>query len=336
MKNRIVHIAFLILAGCALPAIKNENEKVFPPTNDTMLISQARYVSNTSNELVFELDLYHLAGQDFSHYVTNYYLKVNYSYLILPSAGVFQKVDDVQVQATSVASSSSVILIDESGSYDSLDHFNNRTQGIVKLCRDYINPSQYLVGGFSQNGKLGDTPTEFIEPDFSRYSDSELPALFGLAKKTGGKSNLYDAVNQALDKVAATTTPGKNVIVIAHATDEVSSVSLNGVIAKALANQVQVHILYLGSVTNANELAKLSEGTGGLFVSCPTIKELMASFEDLSLILQGSLYVQQVTIKYIPNSGTITSGQELWFTFKTHDTDYNIDNNPIVAYIKIP
>ncbi|HCW06124.1 MAG TPA: hypothetical protein DGG95_02020 [Cytophagales bacterium] len=328
MKNK-AYILFFLFTGCTF-TLPLDKAKVMPPTKETMLIRQSRLVSNTTTDLTFELDLYHLVGRNYGHYITNYFYIVDTSYLLFPT-GKFKIDTAYSLTTASSVPSSTVILIDESGDYDTLDQFNSRSQGITKLCQDFTSPGKYLLGGFSKNGLLQNSPCQFIQADFSTYSQDQLPLIFDLAKKTGGQSNLYDAINTSLDRIANSGNSIQNLIIIAHSRDEVSSVSLQSIITKANVASVQMHVLFLGSETDVNPMAKLAQATGGLFVYCPSIGELMASLENLYTVLQASVYVYRVRIKY--STTNISSGQEFFFQINTHSV---LDTNPLVAYVKIP
>ncbi|HLZ17245.1 MAG TPA: hypothetical protein VKQ08_09400, partial [Cyclobacteriaceae bacterium] len=338
MKNS-AFIILLVLAGCTFPLF-NGDQKTFPASKDTMIIRQVRYVGSSADTLNFEIDLYHVKGYNFEHSVlpANFYndFGLDPSYFVLPTDGTFVLKGSGRFYGAASVPSAAAILADESGSYDTLDRYNNRSQGLTKLCKDFVSPGEFIVGGFSQNGNLTSEPIEFYQTGFSPYQGGEMPFIFDLCKKTGGQSNLYDAVNNALDKLIAGGRTPKNIIVLAHASDEVSSILIDNLIAKANASQVQIHILFRGQVADANPMAKLSEGTKGAFVICPSVGEMMCSFENLYSVLGAADQVYRLNVKYKPSSGTITSGQELWFAIKTHDQYFNIDNNPIVAYVKVP
>lgn len=338
MKNSAL-IFLLSLAACAIPPFE-DNVKVFPPTKDAMVVRQVRYVSHTASTLSFEIDLYHLKGYDYGHLVLPGFFYNDFgldtTYFQFPSTGNFILKGSDRFTGISSVPSSSVILVDESGSYDTLDHFNSRSQGITKLCQDFASPGQFLLGGFSQNGDLKDEPVEFYQTNFSTYTEKQLPFIFDLSKKTGGQSNLYDAVDNSLDHLISEGSSSKNIIILAHSKDESSTALPDQLITKANANQIQIHIIFRGNEEDAHSLAKLAEGTHGTFATCPSVGEMMCSFENLYSVLDAADQVYRLTIKYIPTSGTIVSGQEFLFTIKTHDQYFDIDNNPLVAYVKVP
>lgn len=336
MKNSPIIFLFVLLGCAGLPI--ETHYKAFPETKDAVVVRQARYISNSSTEVIFEIDLYHLRGYDYGHFVSPIYFYNDYldsTFFTFSTSGQFKFLSATTAKANSTTPSSTVILLDESGSYDSLDHFNNRTQGIAKLCQDFVSPSQYILGGFSKNGSLGDQPVVFTPSGFTSYNEDQLPLIFDLTTRTGGKSNLYDAVNAAIDK-SSSITGNRSIIAIARTDDEVSITALNSVAAKAVTQQVQIHMLFLGDVANAGSLPKLAEITGGLFVSCPSIKELMCTFENLYPMLSGLADVYRIRLKFKPATGGVTSGQEFWYPIQVADPVYKIDYNPIVAYIKVP
>ncbi|HTH56401.1 MAG TPA: vWA domain-containing protein [Cyclobacteriaceae bacterium] len=335
MKNSSIIFLFVVLGCAGLPVDKEYNS--FPETKDAIVVRQARYIDNNSTDVTFELDLYHLRGYDYGHIVSSSYFFNDYldsTFFTFSANGQFKFVSAATAKANSTTPSSAVILVDESGSYDTLDQFNSRTQGIVKLCQDFITPSQYMLGGFSKNGNVNNQPADFIQSNLTPYSQDQMPLIFKLTGKIGGKSNLYDAVNGAIDKFSVLNS-NKSIIVLARTNDEVSSSSLNAIIAKATANQIQVHVLFLGTPAVNNSLPKLAESTGGLYVSCPSIKELMCAFENLYSVLSGAANLWRFRVNFKP-AGGVSSGQEFSVAIQVRDPLYKIDYNPIVAYVKVP
>lgn len=336
MKNSAIIFLFILLGCAGLPV--EIDYKAFPETKDVVAIRQARYISHTAADLTFEIDLYHLRGYDYGHFVSPIYFYNDYldsTFFKFSANGGVKFLSAATAKASSIVPSSAVILADESGSYDSLDRFNSRTQGIVKLCQDFESPSQYLLGGFSKNGSLSDQPADFIQSGFNSYREDQLPLIFNLTTKTGGKSNLYDAINSGIDKLTSVTA-NKSIILLARTEDEVSASTLNSVVTKAMANQVQLHVLFIGDVTKVGNLPKLAEITGGIFISCPSIKELMCAFENLYSMLSGLADVYRIRIRIKPTSGGVSSGQEFLYPVQISDPLYKINYNSTVVYIKVP
>lgn len=325
-----------ILFGCAgLPL--DIDYKAYPATKDVIVVRQARYISNTTAAVTFEMDLFHLRGYDYGHWILpNSFLNdyLDSTFFTFPAGGQFKFVNTGTAKSTITTPSSTVILVDESGSYDTLDQSNNRTQGIAKICQDFSGASQYMLGGFSKNGNIADQPAAFIQSNFTSYSKDQLPLIFHLTGETGGKSNLYDAVNNAIDKLSSVS-GNKSVVVLARTDDEVSSTTLSAITAKAITNQIQIHVFFLGNLLTANNLPKLAQITGGLFVSSSNIRELMCAFENLYNVLSGAANLWRFRVAFKP-SGGVSSGQEFIVPMQMRDPLYNIDYNPIAVYVKVP
>ena len=330
-------IGLILLAGCNLVP---DNFSHIQTGNDTAVVLKTTYVSNTSSDVTFDADVTFLVGS--SDYVSIGYLDKNS--LKFGGSGTYTILDFKSAGTQTSSTASSLVLIDQSGSYTEQDSKNMRSKVINKYLHDVKSPSSFALGGFSKGGKLDTEPLE-LGNDFSSEASAVVPYLFDLPARTGGQCVLFDALAQAIEKIKAS--PGShNIVVLAHSTDEGSVATLSSVTAAALLNQVAVHILLLASPVcplcaspvpnpDATVMAKLSQSTGGIFSMCTTEKEMITAFNHLNYLLTVPGLAYTVRVKYAPG-GAVTSGMETFHQFLFHDSHTNLDFNPALHYVKIP
>lgn len=324
MKNRIL-ILFVCLA--CQPYI--DTERALQEGNDTGLTRSAAYVSHTATELVFDTDvslLYQYDGVEDMWYLPQSDFTWGAGYTVL---------DFKTPQIDAKGRSSTVVVMDQSGSYDETDPKNRRSKSADKFFYDVLAPSDFILGASAKGGLLTQEPLELYRPDFSTDAVGQVPYLFGLAKKTGGKNAAYDAMSQAIDKLA-TSTGKRNVVALVHGPDELSLITADALIAKAVAAQVRISIVMLGKADSATPWAKISASTGGLFSLCPSENEMITTFNHLYRLINEVSTVVRMRVKYVPASGSFASGNETTHTLHVRYESQNYDFNPVLVYVKIP
>jgi hypothetical protein len=299
--------------------------------SDLGITRRAALVSNTSSEMVFETDLSFVLGN--SNTLGIGYL--NPGEFSFTGNGSYSILDFNDVQLSRPSKSSFVVLLDQSGSYETTDVKNFRCKSLDKFFHDVTPPSEFLLGAFAKDGLLTPGPVEFYESHFSTDAETQVPYLFNLAKRTSGTSVLLDALDQSIDKLSAE--PGdRNIIALVHGPDQASTISSNLLILKAASKQVKINIIMLGKEEASLELAKVSAGTGGLFSLCPSTDEMTTTFNHLYAMLNDLTHAYRIRVKFTPAAGSITPGMETVHTLSVHDTLYDYDFNPMLVYIKIP
>jgi len=325
MRSRYCIAGLVFLISCT-PYFPGDT-KTLPPWSAVTVTETSTYVSNTTNELVFNAAVCWLGINQYSLTLDSVEFSGPGKYTVLGSSF------DV---AGTVGYSSTVVLIDQSGTYDSVDEYNNRSKGLNKFFQDVQSPGNYLLGGFSSQGKLTTEPVEFFQQEFGNDPAAQMPFLFDLAQLTGGKSSLYDAINAGLSRLSALNSSNKkNIVVLAHAVDGGSTTPPDSLIANALLRSIQINIILLGSA-DPSVMAKLSLSTGGFFIVCPSDLELMAALNLLNHTLTESGSVTNVTIRYEPESGNLSPGEETIHTMVVYYPANNYDFTPLVMYVKIP
>ena len=299
--------------------------------SDTGITRRATLVSNTPSDLVFETDLSFILGYS-SNLQIGY---LNSSEFSFTGNGTYSIVDFNDVELSPPARSSFVVLLDQSGSYETTDVNNFRCKSLDKFFHDVTPPSEFLLGAFAKDGLLPSGPVEFYANHFSTDAEIQVPYLFTLAKRTSGKNNLLDALDQSIDKLSSETGE-RNIIALVHGPDQASVISSDLLILKAMSNQVRINIIMLGKEEDSSALAKVSADTGGLFSLCPGTNEMIATFNHLYAMLNEVTHAYRVTVKFTPAVGGITPGMETVHRLTVHDTLYNYDFSPMLVYTKIP
>jgi len=317
----------LFVVSCTLLP---EDFRHFIKGSDTGITRRAALVSNTPSELIFETDLSFVLGHS-SNLQIGY---LNSSEFSFTATGTYSIVDFNDVELSPPARSSFVVLLDQSGSYETTDVNNFRCKSLDKFFHDVTPPSEFLLGAFAKDGLLPSGPVEFYTNHFSTDAEIQVPYLFSLAKRTSGESNLLDALNQSIDKLSSET-GDRNIIALVHGPDQASVISSNLLILKAMSNQVKINIIMLGKEEDSMALAKVSAGTGGLFSLCPGTNEMITTFNHLYAMLNEVTHAYRVKVKFTPATGSITPGMETVHRLAVHDTLYNYDFSPMLVYTKI-
>jgi len=299
--------------------------------SDTGITRRATLVSNTPSDLVFETDLSFILGYS-SNLQIGY---LNSSEFSFTGNGTYSIVDFNDVELSPPARSSFVVLLDQSGSYETTDVNNFRCKSLDKFFHDVTPPSEFLLGAFAKDGLLPSGPVEFYTNHFSTDAEIQVPYLFTLAKRTSGKNNLLDALDQSIDKLSSETGE-RNIIALVHGPDQTSLISSDLLILKAASNQVKINIIMLGKEEDSMALAKVSASTGGLFSLCPGTDEMITTFNHLYAMLNEVTHAYGVKVKFTPAAGSITPGMETVHRLTVHDTLYNYDFSPMLVYTKIP
>ena len=318
-------LLLLSLFGCK--PYQPDAVKLYPIGKNTAVLNQTTVLSGVDS-LVFEsqLSFLDLAG----HFDVGDVALQDFTFT---SPGHYTILDFVQTRPTGDSRAAMVILEDESGEYNTLDPYNFRSKMINKFCQDIEPPGIFVVGGFSSQGSI-DAPAEFSSVDFTTDWKSQQDFIFSLSTRTGGKSSLYDALSQSLDRLNLESAPNKSIVVLAHTGDGSSTASLTEVILKAVSGGMRIHVLFLGDRDAVGVMPQLSSLTGGMFAILPTDQELITVFNHLKRLITGGKYVYTLKVSYRPESGTL-SVPDVTHTLKV--ANYNgEDYNPVVIYTKVP
>lgn len=325
MKISRALLGLLCLVGCNLPP---ELPRFYFYGDDTAICLGARPTSFTT-DLVFEVDVVLLSG-----YSRDYTLEGLLAQDISFSGPGQYAVESIQ-EVASVARQTgpTAILIDQSGSYEQVDSSNFRSKQLNQFIHELPNPGQFLLGGFASNGFLSDAPVEFCSPAFTTGADGCMDFLFGLSKRTGGQSVLYDAMTATVNKFSGGG--DRSLLIVAHETDAASTLTQNDAVSAATGQSVKTDVIFLGDSTGAMTLVPLSMQTGGLFVACASDRNMITALNLLNTVYYGDPFIFRVTVRYTP-ALPLVAGQETYHRMIIYDSVNDINLNMIPVYIKVP
>jgi 23S rRNA pseudoU1915 N3-methylase RlmH len=320
----MVWLSFLF-AGCTLfPA---DDYRYLPLHDDAALLRNYTYSSHTATSVVYEVEVSALAwyNADLIYFENDF---------DLVGDGTFEILNFANGDEDQTGNSSTIVLIDQSGSYLEIDPFNNRSKAINKFLEDFVAPGEFLLGGFSDSGMVS-APVEYASDNFSS-SWVDATFLFDLAERTGGTSSLHDAMNNALDKLSTSLKPNKNMVVLLHASDGGSSASLADVITKANLNNVKIHVVVFGPQPLPSEVWSIAEQTDGMFALCKTDSDIVTVFDNLERLLNIYSAFNTLTIQFTPTAGSVVSGNEYENWIRLTDSYSGYEFNPVYVKVKIP
>lgn len=330
MKTKaLIALLLLTLAG-ACEVIFDNDMRYLPVRDPTAVVLKNRLVSYTSTELVYETDV--LLLEIYDGWDNTFLEKEDF---VLGGSFKTTVLDFQRIPSGNTGASSSLLLLDASGSYKTTDPYNARSQAINKFFHDHSPPDDFLLGAFSKNGSLTGDGVEFYSDHFSADHEQHTRYLFDLAKRTGGSSSLYDALYKSIDKFSAGNHRSELVSLV-HAPDEASSVQLTDVVQKAKAKGVRMHMIALGSEVSLPSLAAIAQETGGFFAACRDEKEMVCVFNQLHRLLNSNVEAYRIRVKVEPPAVTIASGLEWMQAIYITDTQFAYEYNPAYVYVKIP
>lgn len=297
-----------------------------PDKERTAFVRKASYVSNTPTTITYDVEFQIIDWYSFEE--DDYTILFEEDLLIDANTTI----EDFQSKKFTNQSADEVIfLVDQSHDYTVTDPYNARSQAINKFAHDFADPD-FTIGGFSKNGLLNSDPIEYL-PSSDTDENAFTRSLFKFAKRTGGDSNLYDALNSGLDNF--NSTGSKHLIVLVQSMDESSAVSPASVVTKANNLAVKLDIIALGENISLNTLSAMSQQTGGFFAACDNDKEMVAIIDSLNRILTGSSEGYKLTVKWTPG-GTISSGSEFVHSMQPVYFYDQTPFNKFHSFIKVP
>lgn len=329
MKTRLFWCVFLFLSGCDI--LKFEDNRYLPVHVDTAALVGYSFVSNNSTSATYDIRLAVLPWFN-DKTDLDFYLQEEFNF---EGEGTFEILNFSNESITATGSSATILLIDQSGSLVEIDPHNNRSKAMNKFLEDFTSPHTFLVGGFSEGGRLSRSPAEYFSENFkSAWLDQTF--LFGLASRTGGNSSLYDAIDEALNKLIASTSTRKNLVIFQHAPDGGSAASISGLTAKAVSNNIKINFIQFGPSIQPTAISELVNQTNGLLASCPNDAHLITIFDHLQRLLNKSASVYKIRIKFNPVGGNVISGNPYVNTIKLKDAFNDYEFNPVVVTFKVP
>jgi Ca-activated chloride channel homolog len=110
------------------------------------------------------------------------------------------------------------------------------------------------------------------------------------APDVGRNTALYDAVDEALDRIRGRLNPRKVVIALTDGINETGDTELQDAVNTAIGEDVPVFTIGFGDV-NAEDLGKLAADTGGVFYQPPASDNLEDTYQQIANLLFRDQYV---------------------------------------------
>src|SRR5688572_15692260 len=326
MKSKVLLCIFFASVGCTL--FPSDDYQYLPYSENAALLRNYTYISHTSTSVTYEVALHGLAWYGADLYLSEDEINVE-------GQGTFEILDFSGVNYNLSGSSSTVLLIDQSGSYLEIDPYNNRTKALNKFLEDFGPDNNFLVGAFSKSGNLTTQPVEYPAEEFSTPWVHQ-KYLFDLAGRTGGSNALYDAIDNALDKLILDPGYPNHLVVMVHASDAGSTATVSAVLAKANQYQVKIHMIIFGSEPAGGEVWELVDKTDGMLAICSNDSDLITVFNNFQYMLNSNITGHILRVRFTPASGTVVSSNEYENLIKITDMYSGYEFNPVYVKISIP
>ncbi|MEX1241658.1 MAG: vWA domain-containing protein [Cyclobacteriaceae bacterium] len=326
---------FLLLGSAACVIDPHYEDKVLPYGGDAALVESSTYITHTSSEMIFETSVVVL--NSFYEGFDNEYLGAD-DFQIGGYEGTYsvEAFNGVHLERPATASSI-VFLIDQSGTYENVDPYNTRLQAISKFFHDIVPPNTFIMGASARQGTLTTEPLEVSSTVFANDWRANGDYLFDLSHRTGGENAMADAADEAVDLLLQKTGPvRKEMVLLVHGSQDNSITPYEDLIAKARANSIAIHVVALGEEPDLNDLGMLSRETGGLFVACSTVKQMVKVFSELERLMNGALYVYKLRVRFKPSQGLVEPGSGWLHHIEINDPYGETFYNSIPVNIMIP
>ncbi|HYC86667.1 MAG TPA: hypothetical protein VEB86_15650 [Chryseosolibacter sp.] len=333
MKSKVIVWVAFALAGCEI--IYDNDDKELPYNSlDAGVVLASRYVSHSGTELVMEADIvlldHYSWGDDLPFFGED-------EFSVDGEGGTYEIISFLDDQVFDRAGEgAAVILIDQSGNYETADPYNYRAKGLNKFLQKSHPQYDHLIGGFSKDGALANEPVEYHSASFSTTWEDKLQFLFFLAKRTGGTNNVYDAIGDGLSRLKDHPANNRDLIVLAHSDDEVSNVGRQPIIDQALADDIRIHFITVGNDVDARQVGVASHTTGGMFASCPDYLSMVTVVGNLRHVLDGSPNGYTIRVRFVKSAGPIQPGEAVYASVKVTDQYSGYEFNPLLITVRVP
>ena len=334
MKSKVCSLIVLVLAGCAIDG--PGDRRYLPADADVALLQSGGYAGHASSEIVFEASV--LVLNTFYEGFDNDYLVPADFQVSGPAGSYTVESFDAQDLPAPAAPSSTVFVIDQSGSYADTDPFNTRAQAINKFVHDVVSPNTLLIGASARQGSLSAEPLEVQGVQVTNGSHGDGNYIFELGHRTGGLNAILDGADEALDLLIDNGDPAarKQLVLLVHGNDQSSATSIGSVVLKAQHAGIAIHVIALGPAPDAGFFAQLAEDTGGMFAPCPTEKQMVKVFSELERLINGPRFVYRLRVRFNPSQGQVAPGTEWLFRIGISDEYLERTYNDVPVKINIP
>lgn len=333
MRIKGFYFLFLSLTACVIDP--HYEDKVLPYGGDVALLESSSYLTHTPSEMIFETSVVVL---------NSFYEGFDNDYLTVDDFGIggyegtytIESFESHQLESRATVSSI-VFLMDQSGTYENVDPYNTRFQAISKFFQDIVLPNTFIAGASARDGALTTEPLEVSSTVFANEWRANRDYLFDLSRRTGGENAIADAAGQAIDLlVQKTDAVRRELVLLVHGSRDRSITSYGDLVAKAQANSIAIHIIVLGEEPDLNELGMLSRESGGLFVVCSAVKQMVKVFSELERLMHGTVYAYRLRVRFKPSQGTVEPGSGWLHRIEISDPYGDILYNSVPVNIIIP
>lgn len=306
--RRCCLLGFLMAVSCS-PKLPDDY-KFLPLQDDAAILSRAAYLTHNASEVIIEADVVVL-NSFYRGFDNDYLYQKDFQ---ITGNGTFniESFDFVTI-AKNQSPCNFILLIDQSEDYSALDPYNARTQAMNKFIRDIVSPDKFLIAAAAKSGSLSAEPVEFAADQFGNDFELHGQYLFELSKRTGGSNAILDAASAAIERFSASPpSVKKQIVMLVHRNDEVSAVTADELLSKAILNNVAINTIAFGEDIDNYIFSQLSAATGGLHAACSNEKEVVKVFSELKRLINEEKDVYRIRFSYKPpasqvlQSGTVT------------------------------
>jgi len=283
----------------------NVEKKFWPPDAWSVAVMlSTNVISYNADEVLLDMDVAVLDGSQSLTEDTMGIVNIpNNSFVFFDLANFDYEIQNIEYSTPTTKSDlfSTAILIDQSSSYQYIDEKNERFESINAFMQNVKPGNEFLIAAFARDGSLENEVSIYGNGFTDNWQDVVFD-LLDLTEKTGGTSNLYDALAQLIDYVSANAANTNKSIValIRNDDDQQSLTTLDSVISKAAQQSVKINIVWLYDQNydfNAQTLRKLSWGTGGFTVATGIIKQANTIFMSLNRLLKNQFNFYRINLK---------------------------------------
>lgn len=302
----------VLLATILLSAVSCEDEpgeRDLPVRYDTSILLASRATYYDLQEIRFSFDIAVYKGDnelnevvDFTGLPDTAFKFTDYLY---EGDSVKHFIDKVEfVDTVMLPPFTTMVLIDQSASpenFDETDYYNVRFKAFNAFYKNLDGKGKVCFAYFNrrQGNPLVMTPLN-NEPS-AEWNEDVVRQLLNLTHNQSGTSSLFDALDQAVSYIAARSTQNTSItLFVRNKDDGQSSVSLDNVIQKAIANNVKINVIWLipNSHTSSVDfptLWKLASKTGGFTVYMSRIWQSNTVFIQLARLLRMETNLYRVS-----------------------------------------
>ena len=248
-------------------------------------------VSYTTKDALVALDFLVASG------VTPKYYNADFSSVVFYNGSfTYTFISDTLMSCSENKSYSNFLLVDQSGTFDSIDEHNDRFRAFNAYYLQ-LGAGEYLsLGAYASGGLLEISPLTVYDGFQAGYQESVVEHMLDLAQKSGGYSCMYDAIYAAVEYVSANAPIGTQAItVFAKRPDEVSVHTSQEVVQFAKEKGVIINVIWFGDQEfDAEQMLELPYKTGGYATHCSYVSSLSSAFAVNRDFLRGEMEINRI------------------------------------------